>query len=271
MGVYVFVGAVRGNGRLFSTENFKEEYVEKGKKYLRIIYFCLAGVMLIMSLSNLVQYALYTTPNVNYSATQAYKDDFKDVLENPKNKDKDGLFIYTVKENQSSGLSCFGGTTNVVDKTYGPIDVNSMELTPEDMSALLTAARDAHPDSFPQTASSMSCFGTGSTEDPSAKYYEATPVKDENGNQVYTSAFRRVRSDSKDSSFTKTLYGTFSPMFLNIVNYVCIGLAIIGIALTFVITAKFTDKEKAAKARSSYGGSTGMPSSAFNFDDEDKE
>ncbi|MBQ4423278.1 MAG: hypothetical protein II872_03065 [Clostridia bacterium] len=272
MGVYVLVGAIRGSGRLFSTDNFKEDCVDKGKKLLRIVYFCLAGVMLIMALSNGLQYALYTNASVNYSVTQAYRDDFKDVLENPKNTDENGMFIYTINEQQSSGMSCFGGTTNVVEKKYGPIDVNSQTLTAEQASVLLTAARDAHPDNFPSTSSSgMSCFGTAKTDDPAKKYYNATPETDANGNQVYISAFRGVRSDATEKSFTKTLYGLFNAKVLEIVNYVCLGLALLGIASIFVISAKFTDKEKAAKARTAYSSGSSMPSGAFNFDDDKKE
>lgn len=272
IGTYVLVGAIRGSGKLLSTENFKEEYVEKGKKYMRIVYFCLAGVMFIMAISNLLQYALYTNGVVHYSMTEAYKTEFSEVLE--KNT-TDGKFSYKIEQqSQGSMLACFGGgSAQTTNQTYGPYDVNSTELTEEAASVFLYAAKQAYPEKFPQQTAQMSCFGSSSSaEDPTRKYYESKPYLDANGKQVYTSAFKGIASNAEEASFTKTLYNTFSPTFLSIVNYVCIGLAITGIVLLFVCTAKFTDKEKAAKARASYSsGGPSMPSSAFNFDDDKKE
>jgi len=269
MGVYVLVGAIRGSGKLFSTENFKDDCVDKGKKYLRILYFCLAGIMLIMALSNAIQYSLYTNRVIHYSMTEDYKKDFKDVLD--AHTDENGMFSYTIKQNVSNGFSCIGGTATVTEKTYDNIDPNSEDLTAEHASVLLQAAMDAHPSNFPQSNAAMSCSG-GAAENPAKKYYIEKPLEDENGNAVYTSSFKGIRSDAEEPSFTKTLYETFRPTLLNIINYVCIGLVVVGLALVFVLTSKFTDKEKVAKARSSYAsGGTSMPSSAFNFDDEKKE
>ena len=44
MGIYVLIGAVKGSGRLFSMENFKDDSRDKAKKYMRILYFALAAV-----------------------------------------------------------------------------------------------------------------------------------------------------------------------------------------------------------------------------------
>jgi hypothetical protein len=169
-------------------------------------------------------------------------------------------------------MSCIGGTATTVEKLYENIDPESKVLTADETYALLSAARDAYPDKFPQQAAQMSCFGGSAAEDPTKQYYEATMLEVD-GKQVYTSTFSGTRSDAEESSFAKTLYGIFSPTMLDIVNYVCIGLAIGGVVLLFVLTAKFTDKEKAAKARSAYSaaGGASMPSSAFNFDDDKKE
>lgn len=269
MGAYVLIGAIRGSGKLLSTENFKDDYVVKGRKYLRIVYFCLAGVMFVMAISNLLQYSLYTNRIIHYSISQKYKDDFADVLE--AHTDENGMFSYKVKENQTSGMSCMGGAATTVEKLYENIDPESKMLTAEQTYALLSAARDTYPDMFPQQAAQMSCFGGSAAEDPTAKYYEAKAYEVD-GKQVYSSSFSGIRSDAAESSFVKTLYNTFSPTLLEIVNYVCIGLAIAGIVLLFVLTAKFTDKEKAAKARSTYSAAgSSMPSSAFNFDDNKKE
>ena len=56
---------------------------------------------------------------------------------------------------------------------------------------------------------------------------------------------------------------------MSILSYVFMGLSVLGVVAVFVITNRFTDKEKLAKARAQATGQS-MPSSAFNFDESDK-
>ncbi|MBQ5987394.1 MAG: hypothetical protein IJL59_09005, partial [Clostridia bacterium] len=60
MGVYVLIGAIKGEGRLFSMENFKEDCLEKAKKSLRVLYFALAVIMFLMAIVNGAQSVLYS-------------------------------------------------------------------------------------------------------------------------------------------------------------------------------------------------------------------
>ena len=59
----------------------------------------------------------------------------------------------------------------------------------------------------------------------------------------------------------------FSPM-LEAAAILCL---IVGVVLIFVVTRKYTDKEKLQKARSQAQGYQSMPSSAFDFDADAKE
>ena len=49
-----------------------------------------------------------------------------------------------------------------------------------------------------------------------------------------------------------------------------LGLAVVGVIAVFLVTRKFTDKEKLKKARQQQVHPS-MPTGAFNFDDEPKE
>ena len=114
----------------------------------------------------------------------------------------------------------------------------------------------------------FSCTGSGA-QNKILQYYKESSVTDADGNPVYISTIGNVRSDANDGSFISKLYGTLSPTLLRVLSYVLMGLTIVLIALLFVVIHKFTDKEKAAKART-YASGNVMPKGAFNFDDDEK-
>lgn len=276
MGIYVLVGAIKGSGRLFSLENFKDDSKEKAKKYMRILYFALAAIMLLMAFVNGLQTVLYTNKLTYYRVTDAYKDNFGDLLEN-------GTLTYTATETAGGGMSCMGGGGTAVEKTYGPYSVDNNKMELEEISAFINKAYSAYKDDqtkFPITSGGLlSC--TGGTVDY-AKYYEQTDLIDDEGNPIYaTSAAEKAnghvvylssvgntRSDANDGSFVSKLYGAFSPTLLSVLNYVLLGLVLVGLIALFLITRKYTDKEKMQKAREQQVSGPSMPSSAFNFDDE---
>ena len=239
MSIYVLYGAITGKGKLFSMENIKEESKEKVHKLLRTIYFALAAVMLLMAIANFGQSVLYSNSMIEYEATDTYKSEFADVI-------TDGTVEYE-------------GTTYTVDGRH----------TVEEMDAILRAAMAVHPDKFQSQSSGFSCLGS-STNSNVANYYKAIPVTDSNGNQVYTSSIGGVRSDANDGSFLSKLYASLSSKLISIFSYVFMGLAVVGVVVIFVIINKFTDKEKLAKARAQQTHPA-MPSSAFNFDEDDKK
>ena len=140
--------------------------------------------------------------------------------------------------------------------------------TVEEMDAILRAAMAKHPDKFQAQQSAMSCFG-GGVNNNVMNYYKAEQLKDANGRAVYTSTIGNVRSDANDGSFLSKLYGAISSKTMSILSYVFMGLAVVGVAAVFIIINRFTDKEKQAKSRAQATGQS-MPSSAFNFDDEEK-
>lgn len=275
MGVYVLVGAIKGSGRLFSMDNFKDESKDKAKKYMRIIYFILAAVMLLMALVNGTETVLYSNKLTYYRVTDAYKDTFGDLLE-------DGTLTYTAT-GTTGGMSCLGGGGTTVEKTYGPYSVDSQKMEIEEISAFINKAYSVYKDDqtkFPvKSGSLLSC--TGGSVDYS-KYYEMTELIDDNDNPVYAkseaekanahvvylSTLGGERSDSNSGSFISKLYGAFSSKLLTVLNYVLLGLAAAGLIVLFLMTRKFTDKEKLKKAREQQYTGPSMPSSAFNFDDE---
>lgn len=276
MGIYVLIGAIKGSGRLFSMENFKDDSKDKAKKYMRILYFTLAAIMLLMAVVNGLQTVLYSSKLTYYRVTDAYKDNFGDLLEN-------GTLTYTATETTGGGMSCMGGGGTTVEKTYGPYSVDDQKMEMEEISAFINKAYSVYKDDqtkFPVTSGGLlSCTG-GSVD--YAKYYEMTDLIDDAGNPVYAnsdaerakghvvyiSSFGNTRSDANDGSFVSNLYGAFSPTLLSILNYVLLGLVVLGLAALFLITRKFTDKEKLQKAREQQVSGPSMPSSAFNFDDE---
>ena len=95
----VLIGAIKGEGKLFSMENFKEESRGTAKKYMRILYFALAAIMLLMAITNGLQTVLFSNRLNYFKVTDAYKETFSDILE-------DGQLTYTTVENASSGMSC---------------------------------------------------------------------------------------------------------------------------------------------------------------------
>lgn len=240
MAVYVFYGAITAKGRLFAMENIKEDCVDQAKKYMRIMYFAIAALMFLMAITNFGQTVLYSQDERYYETTEAYATDFADII-------SDGKVTYD-------------------NKTY---TVEGHHST-EEMNALLMAANAKHPEMFQSDtpASMFSCTGSGA-QNKILQYYKESSVTDADGNPVYISTIGNVRSDANDGSFISKLYGTLSPTLLRVLSYVLMGLTIVLIALLFVVIHKFTDKEKAAKART-YASGNVMPKGAFNFDDDEK-
>ena len=278
MGGYVLVGAIKGEGRLFSMENFKDDCIPKAKKSMRILYFALAAVMLLMALVNGLQTALYTNKLTYYRVTDAYRETFPDLLEN-------GQLTYTTTESTSAGMSCLGGAQTAGNEvTYGPYSVDNQKMEVSEISAFINKAYSVYGsdrEKFPVTSGGLMSCGGSSVD--YAKYYEQTDLLDDAdnpvyaqtaaekaaGHSVYTSSFTGTRSDANDGSFASKLYGFFNKTLLNVLNYVLLGLAAVGIVLIFLITHKYTDKEKLKKARAQQTqGYQSMPSNAFNFDDE---
>lgn len=278
MGIYVLVSAIKGEGRLFSMENFKDDSKDKAKKIMRALYFALAAVMLIMALVNGLQTVLYSNKLTYYKVTDAYKTTFSDLLEN-------GKLTYTTTESASSGMSCLGGGTGQ-EVTYGPYSVDNEMMEMTEISAFINKAYSVYGEDttkFPRVSGGlMSCGGT--TVDYS-KYYQQSDLFDNAGNivyaesdaekanthVVYTSSIGNARSDVNDGSFISKLYGFVNPKALTVLNYVFLGLAVLGLAGLFVITRKFTDKEKLQKARAQQVSGPSMPSSAFNFDEKESD
>ena len=241
MGIYVLYGAITGKGRLFAMENIKDDAKEQVRKWMRMLYFALAGIMFLTAIANFGQSVLYSTPLSYYEATDLYSQDFADIIH-------DGKVTYEEKEYTVAG-----------------------EHDTTGMNALLTAAYNAHPEKLTDNSSAalFSCMGNSGTSKV-AQYYNQIAVKDADGKQVYVSTIGNVRSDANDGSFLSKLYNALSDKVLRILSYVFMGLAVLGVVGLFVIIRKFTDKEKEAKART-YAAQPAMPKSAFSFDEEEKK
>ena len=277
MGIYVLIGAIKGSGRLFTMDNFKDDSKPKAKKIMRILYFALACIMLLMSVVNGLETVLYTNKLTYYRVTDAYKDTFADLLE-------DGTLTYTATESASSGgMSCLGVSTSGEEVTYGPYSVDDQNMDITEISAFINKAYAVYKDDqtkFPLTSGGMMSCG-GSTVDYS-KYYQQSDLIDDAGNPiyeesqaanshvVYLSSIGNVRSDTDDGSFLYKLYHSLSLNLLSVFNYVLLGLAAAGLMTLFFITRKFTDKEKLKKAREQQVSGPSMPKGAFVFDEEDK-
>ena len=277
MGVYVLVGAIKGSGRLFSMDNFKDDCKDKAKKIMRALYFALAAIMLLMAAVNGLETALFSSKLTYYKVTDAYKDNFSDLLE-------DGTLTYTATQSASGGMSCMGASGTKQQVTYGPYSVDDQKMDITEISAFINKAYEVYQNDtakFPRVSGGlMSCGGT--TVDYS-KYYRQTELIDDAGNPVYAetdaekaaghvvylSSIGNVRSDVNDGSFLSKLYNVLSIKLLSVLNYVFLGLAVVGLIALFLCTRKFTDKEKLQKAREQQGSGSSMPSSAFVFDEEE--
>ena len=108
-------------------------------------------------------------------------------------------------------------------------------------------------------------------DDISMMHTTAMMMTDSNGKQVYVSTIGSVRSDADDGSFVSKLYRSISSKMMSILSYITMGLALVGVVAIFVLIHKFTDKEKLAKAKARSSAGPAMPSSAFNFDEEEEK
>lgn len=64
MGVYVLISGIRGKGRLYSTENIKEELLEKFISITRKLYIALGIVMSLNGLASVLRYSFYTVQEI---------------------------------------------------------------------------------------------------------------------------------------------------------------------------------------------------------------
>ena len=278
MGIYVLVGAIKGSGRLFTLENIKDDCKPKAKKIMRGLYFALAAILLIMALVNGLQAVLFSNKLTYYKVTDAYKETFPDLIEN-------GTLTYTTTESASGGMSCYGGAAGTgKEVTYGPYSVDDEAMDITEISAFINKAYSVYQGDqtkFPVISGGlMSCTGgsvdyskyyaqTDLIDDAGNPVYAQTDAEKANGHVVYLSSLGNARSDAKDGSFFSKLYGALRPKLLTVLNYVTLGLAVLGVVAVFVVTRKFTDKEKLKKAREQQVSGPSMPSSAFVFDDEE--
>lgn len=282
MGGYVLFSAIKGEGKLFSTENFKEESKDQAKKIMRLLYFALAAIMLILAITNTFSTVLYTNKVSYFRITEEYKKAFPDLIsENGQllkldvsgekavfEKDSEGNFV---EQNDGKGnKEAYNIANQKMDQTVaiGGFVQNAYYMHGQDTAK------------FPQVSSGgmLSCMsGTSVKYD---QYYEMTDALDESGEPIYDaskkssghvaylSMFSNTRSDEKSDKFVVKLYNAFGQKLLTILNYVFLGLAVVCVIALFLVTRKFTDKEKLQKAREQQVRPS-MPSDAFDFDDEE--
>lgn len=285
MGAYVLYGAIKGEGKLFSMENIKDDSKDQAKKAMRILYFVLAAIMLVMALTNTLSTVLYSNRVTYFKLTEEYTRAFPDLVsENGK------LYQVNVSGNQGSfALDESGNKVEMKDADqnsllpwYDPQYATANEKMDQNICyAFMQNAYAIHgteTDKFPQVQSSSMLNCMGGTAADFSKYYNATDVVGENGDPIYSgnenghvayySMFSKTRSDANNGSFAVKLYHTFSETLLRVLNYVFLGLAVLGVVAIFLITRKYTDKEKLEKAREQQVRPA-MPSDAFNFDDDE--
>ncbi len=282
MGGYVLFSAIKGSGKLFSTENFKDESKDQAKKIMRLLYFVLAAIMLIMAITNALSSVLYTNKISYFRITEEYRKAFPDLI-----SENDQL--YDVAVNNQKGEFVRDENGNQVEKTDANGDLKAYNINNDKMDQTVCIGgfiqnayylHGTDTEKFPQvmTSGMMSCMsGTSIKYD---QYYNTTDLLDENGNPIYDaskadnghvaylSMFSSTPSDEKSDKFVVKLYNVFSQKLLTILNYVLLGLAVIIVIALFLVTRKFTDKEKLQKAREQ-SIHPAMPSDAFNFDDEE--
>ncbi len=281
MGVYVLYNAIKGEGKLFSMENFKEESKDQAKKIMRILYFALAAIMLIMAITNALSTVLYSNKVSYFRITEEYKKAFPDLI-------SENGQLYKVVVNNQKGEFARDENGNLIELTDAAGDLKPYNIENEKMDqnicigGFIQYAYYLHgtdTSKFPQVSAGglMSCGGTTPKYD---QYYNLTdrlddngePIYDEslkeNGHVAYLSMFSGTRSDAKTDAFAVKLYGVFSQTLLTVLNYVFLGLAVLCVVAVFLVTRKFTDKEKLQKAREQQVRPS-MPSDAFDFGDEE--
>ncbi len=282
MSGYVLISAIKGSGKLFSTENLKEESKDQAKKIMRLLYFALAAVMLVMAITNALSTILYTNKVSYFRITEEYKKAFPDLInENGQllklnvsgekavfEKDSEGNFVE--QDDGKGNKEAYNIANQEMDQT---IAINGFVQNAYYMYGKDTAK-------FPQvsTGGIMSCMGGTSVKYD--QYYEMTDALDESGEPIYDaskkssghvaylSMFSKTRSDEQSDKFVVKLYNAFSQKLLAILNYVLLGLAVVGVIALFLVIRKFTDKEKLQKAREQQVHPS-MPSDAFDFDNEE--
>lgn len=212
---YVLYSTITGQGRLFATDNIKEDQVGAFLKLIRPLYGVLGGLLLLMALLSGYQNAVFSE-NV-YRFTDDFRTYFADQIA------PDG----SIKDTGANVNEVYGYTkmASVFQKLEQPTVPEG--VTPNYAEALTDANGD------------YVFLGVGETE------------------------------QNQNETFAK-LRGVLSYKASRIVNWMLMGLAAATVVFLFVLMNRFTDKEKAAKAKEKarQSGSQSMPSSAFEFDEE---
>lgn len=229
---YVLYAAIVGKGRLYNAEFIKEELKAKFHKVLRLLYLTLGIVMLLETLVMVGQGYLYEQGGI-YIAESYYEQDgtYHEITE------KDGVFYENGAEVQKYSLDEFSAK-------YVDSDSQVLKITKSDPTKVNT---EATPTPTP-AASSMSCMGAGASA--AVSDYPAVG---------YTSIVHK----------SETIFSSISYETLTVLNYVFMGLSMALLIALFVVIRVMTDTEKKAKARTTNAPS-GLPSSAFDFDEDDK-
>lgn len=148
------------------------------------------------------------------------------------------------------------GTAAAIPVTkYTQADFEATFMSTDETKPLLNVTKDdplAADTTTTNTSSSslLSCMGTSSGS--------STPAVAEAAKYGYSPAHK-----------SETIFSGISYEAFNIMNYVFMGLSLAILVGLFIVIRKMTDKDKKAKARSTNGPAGGMPSAAFNFDDDD--
>lgn len=93
---YVIWSAIRGEGKLFSTEYIYEEKIPEFKKILRILYGCMGFVMLCMALLTGIQTVLYK--DTAFTLNDQFETDYAEYIAEDGTLNIEGLETYNVND-----------------------------------------------------------------------------------------------------------------------------------------------------------------------------
>lgn len=239
--IYVLYAAITGKGKLYNNEFIKEELKAKFHKFLRLCYTALGVFMLLETATMVGQQYLFV--DYGYHFTESYYEQdgtFHEVTE------QDDIYYDNGHEIDTFSYDQFIEKYFILNEAGNPISMTVTKHDPTDPEASAEAAKiEAAANS---TAASCMSMGNSSQQQ-----------------SIYPAAKSSGKMHKSETIFSGISYKAFE-----IMNYVFMGLALISLVGVFVITRKFTDKEKRQKAQTYNTGAKGMPRSAFNFED-DKE
>ncbi len=243
---YVLYAAIVGKGRLYNAEFIKAEMMDKFKKTLRLLYLALGIVMLLEVLVMAGQQYLFENGDL-YFAESYYEADgtYHEITSKEIDGEKEYYEIINGKEVPVATYSMSEFQTRYYDAEKEEVTVTKNDPTkPVDETA-------ATPTPAPQSnTSALSCLGGGTAS-----------TTDSNSPMVGS----RSIVHKKETILSGISYNAFQ-----IMNYVFMGLSLLLLVGLFLAINKMTDKEKKAKARTTNTATGGLPSDAFNFDEDDK-